>query len=333
MSIRLSCRLAACIVLACSMFVCGCFKNKVHVRVNKDGSADIVMTRIFSKEAVLGFEAQQKQMKKMMEDNPMAGEMESKMAKDPFYNEAALKRMAKRFGPGVTFVKAHKYDKDGARGAVAQYKVQNIDDMVINTQYLLSDPSMFMGMGMGMDEGTDDEAMDRAEEMMAGKGEAIDFSFSTGAVSKLTIQIPAYEVSNMEVSDEDAKEMDQPAFGGGQGGEFGTMMAMGNPYGFTGKETQGQVMRTVFKGMQAELSVEVSGEVVKSSAKFAAANKPGKYYLINLDMDRVFADPKSAKNFSPEQLFGDSPEEFLGNMSTIKGVMVETNRMVVIEFK
>jgi hypothetical protein len=114
------------------------------------------------------------------------------------------------------------------------------------------------------------------------------------------------------------------------------MMGAGNPYGFTGKETEAEMMKKMFGGMLISVAVEVAGTVVKADASHVKKTKKGgqRFMLVEMDFDRVLADPKGAKKMTPTAMHrSGSPVEFFSSLQGLQGMTLEVKRNVAIQFK
>lgn len=104
------------LIIACACLLSGCFKNKVLVKVKKDGSGTIVVTQIFGVKMVKIVNAQGKE-----------GGSAPKLI-----NKQQIEFAAKSFGPNVKFKKMKELNKpDGSKGYIALYTFDNIKDVKI----------------------------------------------------------------------------------------------------------------------------------------------------------------------------------------------------------
>lgn len=320
----------------------GCVKNKVLVRVKPDGSGNIIISRVFSAEMVQMMEAQMKAMKEQMAGTGMS--MEMGMPEDPFFNEDQIKAEAGQYGPGVTFVKAKRYDKGGARGSIALYSFKNVDDIFVNAESLGPEADVAMSMG-------DDDEMEIAER----SDSAFEFKLTKGTNAKLEITVPAMEPAeaadddDVAEEDDDEGEMDMEivemdASGGammpgpmdGAGGDPGmqAMLGGGNPFGFSGGESEEEMMQKMFKGMRMTLELEVIGTGVSSDASHPVKDKANRYTLLDMDMEKVLSSKQGKKLVDPSSMMGmDGEGDFLNSMMGMPGMVVETKPTVTIEFK
>jgi hypothetical protein len=311
--------------LACCI-ITGCVKNEVLIKVKGDGTGNIVVTRIFARELVATLQAQIDQTKQQMASRGVTGTAST--PEDLFYNEDGLKQEAGEFGPGVTFVKAQKYDKDGARGSIALYSFNDINEVFVNTKSL--GPESHVASMNGGSHG---------DVRVAKKDDAFEFELTRGPRNQLKMILPSVASAEPMIDSDDKQddkslqedEMNKPAFSADSGAEMSALMANGNPYGFTGNETRIEVIRKMAKGMLMSLSVEVDGEDVKSNASYRNKTRPNRYTLVEMDMDKMMGSKNFAKMLSAIQ---SSPRGgFLECMAGCPGSIMETNKSVVITFK
>lgn len=316
-----------------AVLLTGCVKNKVLIRVNPDGSGNIVVTRVFSKQAVAMFEAQMQSMRDQMDGS----EFGTQMPDDPFFNEDALRQEAGRFGPAVHFVKARKYTRDGARGSVALYEFGDIADVFVNASSMGLDPEAAGTMMMESDE------IEIAEQ----EDDAYEFALTRGDVTELRITLPDMpeapeaeddaEEEDEEYADDEMDEMFMPAAGPQPAPEMDAgamMMGGGNPFGFSGGESSGDMMRKMFDGMELSLAVEVNGKGVETDATHRHASKPQRVILFELNFGELLSSAEGKGLVDPEMMYGsESPLDMLAGKMDLPGVKVETKPAVVIRFR
>jgi hypothetical protein len=312
--------------LACCVVITGCVRNEVLIKVKGDGTGNIVVTRIFARELVATLQAQLEQAKQQMSSRGVTGIQTT--PEDPFYNEDSLKQEAGDFGPGVTFVKAQKYDKDGARGSIALYSFDDINDIFVNTKSL--GPESHAASMAGGSHG---------DGRVAKKDDAYEFTLTKGPRNQLRVILPSIAAAEQATDTDDKQadkssqgdEMNKPAFVADSSAEMSALMANGNPYGFTGSETRIEVIRRMARGMLISLSIEVDGEDVKSNASYHNKTRPNRYTLVEMDMDKMMGSKNFAKMLSAIQ---SSPRGgFLECMAGCPGSIMETNKSVEIAFK
>lgn len=317
----LFCLLIGISAIALSLLLSGCIKSKTVLKVKKDGSGDIVVTNIFSKECVAMFDMQMKQMKEAG-----GGAAEQMAMKDPFYDEEKIKKDAKKFGADVQFVKAVKYDKDGCRGYVAQYSFPDVNKVKLDLKSRAFDPEMAA---------VDAEEAEGDELEQANK-DSFKFKFEKGETAKLKIMAPPIPEKNAEAADP-AEKAEDNAVPDVQTPEdkmqVQQLMANGNPFGLSGNETQKQFAKKMFSGMRITMSVEVDGTNIKSNATYKTGDNNSRCTLFDMDMERLMDTP----SFMKQMMGGAGPGgELLGIYSSVPenpGFIIEKNKETLIEFK
>lgn len=350
-------RAAVCLaMLSAVIALCGCFKNKMLVQVGKDGSGHIIITKVFSKDTVDMLNVQMQEMKRYSHDMP--AEFKAKADKDPFFDEKALKKQARRFGSSVKFVKARKYDTGGARGYVAVYSFKNINEVALDISKMGQE--MERGMYGGMMSSAMGE-MDEADMPAEARSEnVVEFKFDKGAPNKLEILLPAMpDMDEMRVMMEDEPEEDADEQKSEKDKDteeddsreayMEDMMMSPSYYGaafehgysasrmqsrFLGVGNESEAAARMFKGMQMNVAVEVDGEVTKSSASHVDPAKKNRVLLMEMDADKLMTSPKGKKLLEKSGRHGmSSPERFLPMLNKAPGASMETNREIYIEFK
>jgi hypothetical protein len=332
--------LLAPLVLACG----GCLKSKVTVHVNPDGSGHLVVSRFFGRQAVEMWEAQRAQMAGMAGEG-MSDEMLKRFARDPFYDEKALKRDARGFGPSAKFVKARRVDAEGGRGSVAVYTFKDINDICLAMDQRAVMSMMSMGMGDMMDRDGDEEDGDEpAEFRRSRRGKTgIEFSLQTGAVNRLKILLPETAQADAD-EDKDAEppsgaedeESDEMAgMAGMDGGDYAMMMAQRMPAGFNYRHSMGYAEDMMSRGLGVSVEIEVNGVVAASDAAFTNATRKNRFILMDVDTSRKAKDAGAKSDWARRmERFGyGDPERMLKNLHRIPGAIVEPKREVTIAFQ
>lgn len=344
------------VFMLAAVFICGCIKNRTVVQVNKDGSGKIVVTRVFSKETVEMTNAQMAEMKKQMESRASFGmDMARNTPKDPFFNEKAIKKDAKKYGPLVKFVKARKIDSGGSQGYVAVYSFKDVNDVFLNMEKMGEDLSRG-GMQMDYYSGREDsESEDEDSGQTVERGEnVIEFKLVKGEPAKLQVSLPEMpadsDISDVdeyldggdsdaadkdkdkeaeeEGADEYMEDMMMSQYSYGYGGFGGGMM----PAMFIGVGNEKEAAKRMYKGMEFTLAVEVEGTVVKAGASHVDPANKNRFFLIDVNANKIMASPKGSKMIekSGRYAFGGSS---MSSLTKLPGAAIETNRQVVIEFK
>lgn len=320
-------------VMICIMAT-GCFKSKMVIKVKRDGTGTIIVSQIFSKDMVTMVTAQMKQMADQFAGQ--AGGMEMKMDKDPFYNEKKIKMNAGKFGPGVKFVKAARYDKEGAKGFVAIYSFDDINDIFINLSLSLTDMAMGPSMMNEEEDGSEDEEIEVADK----ENDAFEFKMQkNGDANTLRIIVPGYPEPDVSDADEgEEAEGEEAGVFAGPGADEGMkqMMAMGNPFGFTGKETASEAFQKTMRGFSESISIEIEGANQKSNAAFKQKTSKGgtRYILVDMDMSKILDSEEGRKKMGPDFMqmgmsSGSSQTGFYANINGLPGVQVQTNDFTI----
>lgn len=322
----------------------GCVKEKILIKVNKDGSGKIIVTKVFSRETVAGMRVQMQAIQTMHAQRMGGDDEAAQKRKDPFFDEKTLKRSAGRFGQAVSLAKARKVESGGACGYVAVYNFKDINDVFLDMQTMSREGmSSFYGGMYEMRSSSDEDEIPVAE-----KGtEVFEFRLTRGPSNKLQIMCPALPDASGEEAESAAVEAgavepgDEPDNEGDESAEIesmamnpqAAMLYSSMPRMFVGAHNQQEVARRMMKGMRFNISVEVEGTDVKSTASHMAPGRKNLVTLVDVDADKIAASPAGLKALrdSRSMMFG-GPQGFLRAL-TLPGVTVETNREVVVEFK
>lgn len=303
------------------LLTAGCLENRIVVNVNPDGSGNLVVARVFSRQVVTLVTTMMDEQKKMMRQ--ARGELPPELKTDPFFNLKAIEREARTYGKGVTLVKAERYDQDGDRGFVAVYAFKDV------TALHLAPPNPIAMLGRP------DNAMGEEPE----PGKAFFFAFEKAGgkdgAAKLTIKPPAPP----DKEEPDDAEPDTEAATPQQrrmNPELQGLMQGGNVFGLTGTETTDEAMQIVMRGLNLSITVEVNGKVAQSTATHPVADRPGRFRLLELDMNARLASPEGRQLL--KRLAGGSggrdPEIFFARLQTPgPGALIECGKDAAIEFK
>lgn len=295
------------------------------------------MSQIFPKATVALIDMQLRQMreqqgkmKKQFEEQgmEMPGGMQQ-VPEDPYHNQEALKRMAGQFGPGVTFVKSQKYDKSGAKGAVAMYKFEDINQIFINPEALMENSVQFQ-MQM-RSSGDDDEEMVVAEATP----ESVKFGINDKQEGQreLTIKIPEYP--EVDIPDPEAVDEIPELAERIPKSELDKLMANGNPLGLTGDETQADMMTRMMSGMEMALAVEAAEGIAETDAQYKSPDHENRVIVYDLQMAQALAEkPKMTMHVLHNlQGMGGSMLKLFSAMSQLPGSKVAKQKEINITFK
>lgn len=329
------------VVFLLATTMCGCVKNKVLVIVNKEGGGNIVVTRVFSKEAVEMMNIQIAEMKRSMGARLSANPLT--MPKDPFFNEKALKKDARKFG-AAKFVKARKMASCGTRGYVAVYSFNDINDVFLDIQNLGSDLQRGGGMQMDYSSGNEEDDEPFSGKQERGEG-AVEFKFVKIASPKLEIISQPIPISpEPSEADDESEEKDKVKDSEEEEQEFMMESAMSYPGAYGRGGSGREVMSAMFtgagrddaetrmaKGTEFSIAVEVDGAVSKNTASIVDPVKKNRVILMEMNLDKMLASPAGKKLGG--SLRYASPDRMYAHLNKMPGAAMETNRNVVIEFK
>ena len=314
--------LAACLITA------GCIKNKIVVKVRPDGSGQIMQSMIYTKESVMMMEEQMKQMQQMMATQGGGGSVTN----NPYHNPRILRSLGRGYGTGVSLSTSREYNKGGARGYLALYDFKDISKLKIDAR--MSMAAIAMGqMPMSnddMDEDELDEQMDQMLESMGQEGgDPITFQLSKGEQNELLVVVPEME-SPISISEDDLEgEQVMPAGGMNMSEQ---MMAGGNPYGFTGQETETEMMQKMLGGMQLSMDVVVLDKEATAKDAIPRSGKANRWIVYDVDFGKLLAEQAVAQAIQASQqtmLSSGMDMAALGAFSELTGAKVQTNNFTI----
>ena len=295
----------------------GCIKSNLQVRVNSDGSGEILLSRMVARDIVTMYD---RQLRAMREQDEM------EIPADPFFNEKELSRLASRLGANVSLVKAQKLDHPAGRGYCALYAFKNVNDLCISPDRIMGEESLNVSRSMSDYE---DELFTPGSNVSISDEEAkksIQFQFTKGAPNKLRIIMPVMEndgdvSESREESDDGEKEEENPFTGKGQ-----VYRSYGGMYG--------DMMPSEGAGMNMDISVEVAGAVVQTTASHPDAGVKNRIVLFSVDSKKLMSSPKFAGKNPANPRFGyQSPELFLNAAQGQPGFVRETKPEIEIQFQ
>ncbi len=315
-------------LLAMCLLSNGCIKQKLVVKVRPDGTGQVMLSIIYSQKLVAMQEAQMQQMRQVMAQNNGS----AAVTNSPYYNPRMLRFMGRLFGSGVTLSQSREYDKNGDRGFLALYNFKDINALKFNAQmsmYAMMMSQMSMGMqSSGQDEDALDDQMDeQMEQMMSQFGgseeETVTFKLTKGDKSQLDVILPAMDAP-LQATDVAVVEESVPA---PQAVEF---MAVGdNPFGFTGQETESQMMQKMMEGMSLSMDVELLSSDAEAKAATPHPSKKNRWIIYNMDFETIMADKRvfgAMKTMQETSMMdGEMQHSSFGLFSEIPGATVQTN--------
>lgn len=145
--------------LASFLVLPSCLQNETTIRLNKDGSGQIV------EKTILGA-----QMLAMLDQFSALGGADAPNPVDEMFSEEKAKARAAALGQGVTFEKAEILNADGKKGGIVTYRFADINQLKITPG-----------------EGMSDMAPGGAAPAAAEKSQPVTFAYADG---KLTIKMP-----------------------------------------------------------------------------------------------------------------------------------------------
>ena len=296
------------------LFVTGCIKQKVLVKVKPDGTGNIVVSAMFDKKVVESFnktmEVQKEKMAASGMDTGSMGDF------DPFYNEDLLKRQADNFGENITFVKAKKIKNKTGRGYIAIYAFKNIEDVKINLGKA-SNPMPSMGPNTSSDKDT------------------INFKFKKDKFSTLTVNIPQ---ADKELKVEEAellkgdKEKIKPTLLTAE--EKAQMMSQGAMFGLTGKETtKEEIIKKMFNGLSVKIELQVDGKLIKSDATYQSKKNKNRCTLYSMDFGKLLQSDVICSKLSSDKMQGGEIMKKISKMDSLEGVTLEKKKEITLEFE
>jgi Cu/Ag efflux protein CusF len=212
---------------------------------------------------------------------------------DPF-SEESLKKAAGDMGPGVRFVSAQPIEANDMKGSKVIYA---FDD--INAIQMKSSGAMPMSQGR--------EA--------AGKKEGGDFAFKfdrTGGTPTLTITMPADREKSGAAAGEAPTETPEKPEKPDMPPEAMNMMKM------------------MMKGLHIDVSIEVNGRITNTNATYHTGNQ---VTLIDMNFDELMNDPAALAAMQNQMGPGADPAAMKKALEKIKGVKIETEKVVTVQWR
>lgn len=287
--------------------VSGCYEQHTRVIVYPDGSGRIVMSRFFPAATVRLMTGMQSMQGGMADGIKM---------EEAFYSEARFKREARTlFGKGVRFVSARRVDTNGGRGSVALYAFDKVNGLALSADQLMQSAMSGMeGRGGEDDLGDDADTPDVADEAVTEDddetaryrpgGMAYRFAFIAGPSPRLVVKSPQAlrAPENQEIDDAMAQqeEMMEAQMENEAGAEESRKMLMagGNPFQLTGRESMSEMMVKLYRGIRITMEVEVRGATATVVATHVDPLQAGRCVLLSLDGETMARDAVMAKKMS-----------------------------------
>lgn len=261
----------------------GCLQYEATIRLNKDGSGS------FEEQTLLGA-----QMMEMLNQFAAMGGEDAKG--DPIadmMSEDKAKERAAELGEGVTFDKAERIDKNGAKGVKITYRFKDINTLKAS-----------MGDGLQGANPMADMAPGGAPEKP--KEEPMTFAYADG---KLTISLPQGDKDEAKKAAEDAKD----AAGGAD------MPDMDNP------EAEA-MMKQMLGDMRMSMKLIVEPGISETDASHRDGNT---ITLMEMDMAKLIENKDAFKKLANANQ--DDPTKAMEMLKGVEGVKVETKEKVTVE--
>ena len=260
----------------------GCLQYEATIRLNKDGSGT------FEEQTLLGA-----QMMEMLNQFAAMGGEDSK--EDPLadmMSEDKAKERAAKLGEGVTFDKAERIDKNGAKGVKITYRFKDINQLKAS-----------MGDGLQGANPMADMAPEAAEKP---KEEPMTFAYADG---KLTINLPQGDKDQAKDAAEEAKD----AAGDGD------MPDMDNPEA-----------EAMMKQMLGDMRMSMKLVVEPGIAETVPSHRDGNTITpMEMDMGKLIENKDAFKKLANANQ--EDPTKAMEALKGVEGVKVETKEKITVE--
>ncbi len=292
----------------------GCFKTRVVVRVNPDGSGELLVGNLMSRGMIAQMEKQMEQMAAQM--RAMGAEAPTrKPIQETMVSERLLRHLAPIYGE-VEFVAARPLEQEGYVGAVAQYRFKDVRKIWVpfgNQQ----------GQAMGAMMSTGEEAELPPVESQRDEKASIAFDWAPAAAGggKLTVQMP--KLPEREIEDDPnwelPKESDLTRQIAMQGEELA--QTLGIKPGMTHEE----VLKQLFGGIEMRIEVQMAGTVKSTTAQYPAEGRKNAFTVFLMDFGKILNSRKGLRLFSEgNAMGGDVPPLIKG----VPGIEIEQGEVV-----
>jgi len=225
----------------------------------------------------------------------MAGMGAENRGFDEMFDEKSMKETAAKLGKGVRLVSREPVEVNGMKGARAVFAFDDVNALSVSQSPDLP--------GMGGGEGGAENVAFRLERRGSGR--------------VLTITMPKPEAGEAEAPEEAPEDVpeDEPD--------------QGRPDDEVPPEAVG-MMKMMFRGLKVYVAVEVDGEITKSNAKYRDGSR---VTLAEVDFDQLMGDEESFKVIQGRMRPGGSAAELQKVMANLKGVKVNDEPVVRIEWQ
>jgi hypothetical protein len=328
-------------------------KTKVLVRVNPDGTGNIVVSQLLSDQAISMMAAQFGNMSADF-GGAMPGIDTTNAIDRLHYNERVLRKLGRIYGSGVTYVKGKEVRQAGARGSIAVYAFEDVNDIQIELMRLMMAQSVTMSMAFMQDDisGELDEMLEGSMMEMFGGGvaNAIEFRLAhSNGVATLHVLTPqpaetATTLTATEGTNTVAKAagaatretmaaayMAESFEGGPEAAAFAEMQAEGvDMDGDMGADMAEQMLR----GLRITVEVETAGRRLSGAPSHSHADKPERFTVLDADFDTMASAPgfDAIMNLEDMDTPGDMPSLFT-DIKEAPGLLREKAGDLVIQFE
>jgi hypothetical protein len=205
------------------------------------------------------------------------------------YDEEELIADASKMGKGVKFSKGEKLSEKNREGYLAVYIFEDINDLVLD-----QNPSEVMPMG---------EAAENDES----SGNKINFKFTKGIVSDLTVIMPEEKFSEKKEDDYEtpAEGNDDPI-----------------------DEEAIEQLKTFIKDFRITIQLIVDGDITETNATYVKENE---ITLLNMNLEKLMDSPEKLTEL--EKYNNISLSEAKELFKKIPGMKFELNEKINVQFK
>jgi hypothetical protein len=246
-------------ILLVLVSITGCIESKILVRVNPDGSGELVETFLMSKE-----------MLQMIAGVSSLGQ-EQEQAEPELLDIDKLKEKSSLMGEGVTLVSADRVSTDKSQGYTAVYKFGDINKIMVN-----QNPDENVPQPPAEDDG------EHLKEFMT-------FKFTKGTETKPSVLmiISPREEQQEEPGGPGPTTNSQTHAGSSQGDE---------PSGPSEQEEMMMgIFKETFRDMKIEVAVEINGDIVKTDAEYVDGRR---IVLMELDFSRIVENEEALRTLA-----------------------------------
>jgi hypothetical protein len=287
--------LIICSILLSALFLVGCLNIKTTIKVNKDGSGEILQTFLISDSVAAMMDSSNNTAADGTGVNDEGGEGNGATADESdsagkdlsapdfsakLMDKEKLQAHAASMGEGVTFVSADPYKEKDFSGYKAKYAFKDINKLTIN-----QNPAELMPV----DSGTGSTAQ-----------ELITFTFKKGTPAALTIIMPIPE-KNTDKKSGNGAEMDAQTI---------------------------EMMKSIYQDMKINMEVVFQGTISESNATYKTASA---ITLIDIDFNKILADTKSFNALAKSE--ANTLEEMKAIVKNVKGMKIEFQPKLNVKFK